>query len=241
MSFQPSRPTFYEFFAGGGMARAGLGADWQCLFANDFDAKKVEAYRVNWGDAEIRHGDIHALEIDKLPGRPDLAWGSFPCQDLSLAGNGAGLNGARSEAFWGYHRVVSGLTMEGRAPKILVLENVVGALTSNGGKDFEMLFRTLETLGYVYGALTMDAARFLPHSRPRLFMIAVRKDLDIPAELVGEDPTALWASGALVRAHTKLPAYIQKNWRWWNVPASAASNLALAEPHRGGTGRRAMA
>ena len=34
-------PEFYEFFAGGGMARAGLGQDWQCLFANDFDARKA--------------------------------------------------------------------------------------------------------------------------------------------------------------------------------------------------------
>ena len=37
--------SFYEFFAGGGMARAGLGEDWTCLFANDFDPKKGDAYR----------------------------------------------------------------------------------------------------------------------------------------------------------------------------------------------------
>ena len=109
--------TFYEFFAGGGMARAGLGSDWRCLFANDFDAKKVDSYRANWGDGEIRLDDIHALNTSELPGCPDLVWGSFPCQDLSLAGNGAGLNGARSEAFWGYHRIVSGLVMEARAPR----------------------------------------------------------------------------------------------------------------------------
>jgi len=39
--------SFYEFFAGGGMARAGLGDDWTCLFANDFDAKKGFAYQAN--------------------------------------------------------------------------------------------------------------------------------------------------------------------------------------------------
>ena len=221
--------TFYEFFAGGGMARAGLGDDWRCLFANDFDAKKVEAYRANWGEEEIRLGDIHALHTSELPGRPDLAWGSFPCQDLSLAGNGAGLNGARSEAFWGYHRIVSGLAMEGRAPKILVLENVVGALTSNGGRDFEELFRALDTIGYVYGALTMDARRFLPQSRPRLFIVAVRKDASIARELIAQAPVQPWASGALIRAQEKLPPRIRKNWRWWNVTAPAASNLGLAE------------
>ena len=45
-------PKFYEFFAGGGMARAGLGDDWQCLFANDFDERKCEIYRANWGGCE---------------------------------------------------------------------------------------------------------------------------------------------------------------------------------------------
>lgn len=225
-----NRPfTFYEFFAGGGMARAGLGDNWRCLFANDFDAKKVEAYRANWGDREIRLGDIHALHTRELPGNADLVWGSFPCQDLSLAGNGAGLNGARSEAFWGYHRIVSGLAMEGRSPKVLVLENVVGALTSNGGKDFEELFRALDTIGYVYGALTMDARHFLPQSRPRLFIVAVRKDAVVANQLVAEKPVTPWASGALTRAHEKLPPRIRKNWRWWNVPAPAVANLGLAE------------
>ena len=40
--------TFYEFFAGGGMVRAGLGPGWRCLFANDFDRKKAETYVANW-------------------------------------------------------------------------------------------------------------------------------------------------------------------------------------------------
>jgi DNA (cytosine-5)-methyltransferase 1 len=211
------------------MARAGLGQGWKCLFANDFDPKKVKAYRANWGDGEIRLGDIHALDTRDLPGRPDLAWGSFPCQDLSLAGSGAGLNGARSEAFWGYHRIISGLGIEGRAPKVLVLENVVGALTSNGGRDFEELFRALDTLGYVYGALTIDAAHFLPQSRPRLFIVAMRKDAPIAGELVSEEPIRIWASDALVRAEANLPPRIRKNWRWWKLPLPATSNAGLVD------------
>ena len=43
-------PSFYEFFAGGGMARAGLGDGWTCLFANDFSQMKARAYKENWGD-----------------------------------------------------------------------------------------------------------------------------------------------------------------------------------------------
>ena len=78
--------SFYEFFCGGGMARAGLGEGWSCLFANDFDAKKAKSYAENWGEREIRCADVGALTPRDLPGRADLAWASFPCQDLSLAG-----------------------------------------------------------------------------------------------------------------------------------------------------------
>ncbi len=50
-----TRFTFCEFFAGGGMARAGLGDSWRCLFANDFDEKKVSTYKANWGAGDIAH------------------------------------------------------------------------------------------------------------------------------------------------------------------------------------------
>ena len=74
------------------MARAGLGAHWRCTFANDFDAQKGLTYQANWGTGgELKIGDIRAVTVAELPGHPDLIWGSFPCQDLSLAGRGAGL------------------------------------------------------------------------------------------------------------------------------------------------------
>ncbi len=222
------KPTFYEFFAGGGMARAGLGADWQCLFANDFDQKKVDAYKANWGEAEVRHGDIYALEAADLPGQADLAWGSFPCQDLSLAGNGAGLSGQRSVAFWGYHRLIKALAEKGRAPKLLVLENVVGALTSNGGRDFAEIVGALDALGYRYGALTMDARHFVPQSRPRLFIVALRRDFAATPSLTERAPCPLWAGSALVRAQAALPDRLRRNWLWWNLPAPAARNVVFS-------------
>ncbi len=91
--------TFYEFFAGGGMARAGLGDAWACVFANDFDPKKVATYAANWGADHIREADVASLTLDDLPkGRVDLAWASFPCQDLSLAGGYRGLGRERDNA-----------------------------------------------------------------------------------------------------------------------------------------------
>src|SRR4051794_17161968 len=90
---------FYEFFAGGEMARAGLGDGWTCTFANDFDFKKAAAYQSNWGADDLHVDDIRQVKLQQLDGTADLAWGSFPCQDLSLAGSGAGLKGERSGTF----------------------------------------------------------------------------------------------------------------------------------------------
>src|SRR5690606_37100041 len=104
--------TFYEFFAGGGMARAGLGASWQCLFANDFDPKKGKTYADNWGGEELTVGDVACLSSDNLPYQADLAWASFPCQDLSLAGSGAGLRGERSGTFWPFWNLMRQLKNE---------------------------------------------------------------------------------------------------------------------------------
>ena len=153
---------FFEFFAGGGMARAGLGEGWKCLFANDFDPKKAAAYRANWGDDALHLGDVGLIKPRQLPGTADLVWASFPCQDLSLAGNGAGLNGARSGAFWPFWKLISQVIADGRKPRAIVLENVCGLLTSHKGADFAALCETVTKAGYWIGAIVADAKDFLP-------------------------------------------------------------------------------
>ncbi len=223
-------PGYYEFFAGGGMVRAGLTrAGWSCLLANDFDAKKAASYAANWGADHLRCADIHALTSADLPGVADLAWASFPCQDLSLAGAQAGLAGARSGAFYGFRDLIAALRAEGRAPRVLALENVVGALSANGGRDFHALCAALRDLDYVCGALVIDAARFTAQSRPRLFVIAARADLRIPAQLAGEAQEGAFAPPALLRAHHSMPDDLKRAWRWWRVPAPAQTNARLAD------------
>ncbi len=162
----PHSHTFYEFFAGSGMVRAGLRDSCDCLFANDFDGKKAAAYQENWGSGELLVGDVGMLRSRDLPGRANLAWASFPCQDLSLAGMGAGLKGKRSGTFWPFWNLIRELHREGRQPDVVVLENVCGALTSHGGADFRSLIIALGAEGYRSGAIVIDAALFVPQSRP---------------------------------------------------------------------------
>ncbi|WP_436398280.1 DNA cytosine methyltransferase [Roseobacter sp. S98] len=225
----PSMPSFFEFFAGGGMVRAGLGAGWDCLFANDFDRKKGVTYSKNWGDESLLVADIRNLSSEDFPGSPDLVWGSFPCQDLSLAGAGAGLQGDRSGTFWPFVSHIRCLKDEGRAPKILALENVLGTLTSHDGKDFAAICSALDELGYAFGALVADAADFVPQSRPRLFMFGVSREIANDLPNVSSSPTKHWHPSRLLRAYQKLPEQLRANWRWFSPPTPGERQMNFVD------------
>ena len=220
---------FYEFFAGGGMARAGFGARWSCLFANDIDSKKASVYSRNWGRSELRVADISALIATELPGHADMAWASFPCQDLSLAGSGAGLRGKRSGTFWPFWSLIQALSEERRAPAIVVLENVCGALTSHGGQDFAVIGEAIAGEGYRFGALVIDAVRFVPQSRPRLFIVAVSEKGPIPASLISLAPDRQWHTPALIRAYEGLSESVRRNWLWWRLAPPAVRNTVFSD------------
>lgn len=211
--------AYYEFFAGGGMARAGLGQEWTCVFANDIDAKKAASYAANWGQEHLKVEDVGELSTKDLPGSANLAWASFPCQDLSLAGSGAGLNGHRSGTFWPFWRLMQRLDKENRSPSLIVLENVCGALASHGGKDFAAIGTAIVGGKYRFGALVMDAVRFLPQSRPRLFLVCVREGIGIPERLVANEPDPAWHPSHLTTAYEKLSPHSKTAWLWWRLPA----------------------
>jgi DNA (cytosine-5)-methyltransferase 1 len=222
--------TYYEFFAGGGMAHAGLGDDnWNCLFANDFDRKKCDSYTRNWGDDALVCGDVAKLKTSDLPAQANLVWASFPCQDLSLAGNGAGLRGDRSGTFWPFWKLMDALIADERAPDIIALENVTGMLTSHGGKDFEAICNSFLKSGYRFGAVVIDAALFVPHSRPRLFVVGVREGVSIPRSMIGDGASAQWHPKALRTAYDMLPSTAKDSWVWWRLAPPALSNMRFAD------------
>ena len=174
--------TFCEFFAGIGLVREGLtGSGWSCLYANDLDPKKRQLYEGRFGaEGHFHLGDVWNTDdvLGRITGRPFLATASFPCVDLSLAGRGRGFEGSHSSTFFGFVRLLEALG--DRRPKAVLLENVSGFVTSAGGKDFETAARALADLGYWLDAFMLDAGWFLPQSRPRVFVVGVRDDLDRP-------------------------------------------------------------
>ncbi|MCX6964061.1 MAG: DNA (cytosine-5-)-methyltransferase [Verrucomicrobia bacterium] len=160
-----------EFFAGIGLMRMGLDREGvSTVWANDIDAKKWQMYRHNFDDADgiFSIKDVHQVDSSELPDI-DLATASFPCNDLSLAGARHGLAGTQSSAYWGFIDVLQG--MGSRRPPVVLLENVPGFLTSNDGNDFRDALLALNDLGYAVDAFMVDAARFVPQSRLRLFVV----------------------------------------------------------------------
>lgn len=215
-------PRFAEFFAGIGLVRMGLASrGWSLVYANDIDPDKREQYDAHFGDADqhFRLGDVHAIGGDDIPDI-DLATASFPCTDLSLAGARAGLDkGAQSSSFWGFIDVLR--KMGPRRPPLVLLENVVGFITSNGGLDFRSALLALNDLGYTVDPFLLDAKWFVPQSRPRMFVVASA----IP------DPTAI-RSAAENRIR---PALVQKfiaanpdiAWRIRSLPTPPARSPHL--------------
>lgn len=117
---------------------------------------------------------------------------------------------------------------------MVAVENVYGAITSNGGRDFATLAASFSGLGYRFGAVVVDAVHFLPQSRPRFFIIGIRGDLRIPDGCTQSAPSSVWHPPALIEGHNLLSATAKARWVWWNlpVPQMRETNLSdLIEDH----------
>ena len=143
-----------------GLTRASLDrCGIKTVFANDVNTTKAALYCDNWGARELRVCDIRKLTGSDIP-TVDLATASFPCVDLSVAGQRRGLHGYRSSVIFDFCRILK--EMGRRAPETVMLETVPGFLTSNGGKDFHRVLQRLRALGYNVGHTCVDAAAFVP-------------------------------------------------------------------------------
>jgi DNA (cytosine-5)-methyltransferase 1 len=221
--------TFYEFFAGGGLVRVGLGAGWTSIGAIDNDLRKAEVYRANFGGDGLVQDDIRNLKATDIEGVPDLAWASFPCTDISIAGTRSGLDGVSSGAFWPCWNTIRQLVDSGRGPPVIALENVRNLIASHDGKDFAAVVGAMVAAGYKVGALLIDARLFVPQSRKRIFVVGVRKDVPLPMGMVLSAPNVPFHPPDLVRVVATLPAAVKKNWIWWNLPVPEPSGYRLSD------------
>lgn len=225
--------TVADFFAGIGLVSMGLErAGWKTVCALDYDPEKARAYINHFGSDHYRTQDVGKTTGASIP-KVTLAHASFPCTDLSVAGARRGIYQGESSAFWQFIRVVEEMKeAHGEAnPPIILLENVEGLLTSNGGKDLRSLLETLNDLGYSTDLLRIDAANFVPQSRVRIFIVALHDSL-VAALPTGsfEQEHAVHSSNARSR---RIVEYIEANsdlrWYFHKLPNLPTRNILLED------------
>ena len=166
--------TFAEFFAGIGLVRVALEPlGFHAVWANDIEKAKRDQYAANHSADHFDLRDVRKVHSDQLPRGVELATSSFPCIDVSLAGNRKGLAGVQSGMFWEFARVI-GEFDEDKRPRAVLLENVTGFASSHGGRDIHEALNRLNELGYSCDVFTIDARHFVPQSRPRMFVVGIK-------------------------------------------------------------------
>lgn len=176
-------PRVASFFAGIGgfdlgFERAGMETVWQC----EIKPFCQDVLNYHWPDVP-KATDIRDVEIADIPAA-DVWAGGFPCQDISLARMGprSGLHGKQSGLFFDFAKL-----LEAGRPEFVVLENVAGLLSSNQGRDFGLVIRTLADLGYGVAWRVLDSRHFgVPQSRTRVFIVGSLGDPEAAASVLFE-------------------------------------------------------
>jgi DNA (cytosine-5)-methyltransferase 1 len=177
------KPTLASFFSGIGgfdlgFRRVGFEVSFQC----EIDSFCLSVLERHWPNV-IRFKDIKEVQAANVP-TSDVWAGGFPCQDVSVARMGprAGLKGKRSGLFFEFARLLG----ECR-PRVFIIENVPGLLSSHGGRDFEIVLRTLAGLGYGVGWRVLNSRYFgVPQSRQRVYIVGCDRDRRGPGQILFE-------------------------------------------------------
>ncbi|MFV8374418.1 DNA (cytosine-5-)-methyltransferase [Flavobacterium sp. LB1P71] len=214
-----------ELFAGVGGFRLGLegwneksassnyretiASPYQVIWSNQWEpSTKIQhasaVYERRWGMDNHSNRDIASVEISDIPDH-DLLVGGFPCQDYSVATtlkNSKGLIGKKGVLWWSIHKILS---EKENKPKYLFLENVDRLLISPSGqrgRDFAIILKSLNDLGYVVEWRVVNAAEYgMPQRRRRIFIMAYHRDSTIYSE-IKETTSSNWVleEGTLANA-----------------------------------------
>ena len=187
-----------ELFAGVGGFRLGLEktGHYNVVWSNQWEPSTVtqhasKVYEARFGSKNHSNTNIEDVPTSEIPDH-DLLVGGFPCQDYSVATslkNSKGLIGKKGVLWWSIHRVLS---EKKNKPKYLFFENVDRLLKSPStqrGRDFAVMLRSLNDLGYAVEWRVINAAEYgMPQRRRRVFFLAFHKSTDVFQSLRKEVP-----------------------------------------------------
>lgn len=169
-----SKIKLFEAFAGIGsqhQALKNLGIDVEVVGISEIDKYSIESYEAIHGNVK-NYGSITDIKGEEMPKDIDIFTYSFPCQDLSVAGNGAGIKkGTRSGLLYEVERILKGMDSK---PKVLLLENVKNLVGKNHKESFDVWLKELENMGYENNYQILNSKHYgVPQNRERVFVISI--------------------------------------------------------------------
>jgi len=179
LSLTQSRFKFIDLFAGIGGIRLSLeNVGGACVFSSEWDVHCQETYRFNFG--EIPHGDIHDVELAKIPAAQILA-GGFPCQPFSSMGRREGFrHETQGNLFFRILEILDHFRATRKQPvDAVLLENVEGLTTlrHDGERVIDSVMRELNNVGYHAEFRVLEASDFgVPQHRRRVYIVGVDRD-----------------------------------------------------------------
>ncbi len=142
------------------------GSQFHCVWANEIDKYACQIYRKNFGEGELYEGDIRTVRSENIP-KADMLVAGFPCQAFSIAGKRKGFEDTRGTLFYEIARIA-----RANRYKTLLLENVYGLLSHEGGDTFATILRVLDEVGYDVEWQVLNSKNFgVPQNRERVFII----------------------------------------------------------------------
>ncbi len=159
---------------------------YEIVWANDINAAACRTYKKNL-DHDIICGDVWKA-LETLPKSTDVLIGGFPCQDISVNGKGAGVDGLRSGL---YRAMVEAIKLT--KPKVFVAENVKGLLMQHNKKSLETVIKDFKSLGYKVSYQLYHAADYgVPQTRERVFIVGTAKGVPEFEAPAAERDKASW-------------------------------------------------
>lgn len=182
MPEKSSKFTFIDLFAGiGGTRQAFESQGGKCVFTSEWNKFACQTYRENFADDHEIAGDITEVSVDDIPDH-DVLVGGFPCQPFSIAGVSKKNSLGRSHGFDDetqgtlFFDIVR--ILEAKQPKAFLLENVKNLKSHDKGRTFKIIMKRLRDLGYIVpDPQVIDAVRFVPQHRERIFIAGFREEV----------------------------------------------------------------
>jgi DNA (cytosine-5)-methyltransferase 1 len=155
---------YLSLFSGIGGFELGMPTDFECVGYSEIDKYAIQIYEKHFNHNNF--GDITKIKAEDLP-EFDLIVGGFPCQSFSIAGKRGGFNDTRGTLIYDVLRIA-----KAKEPMYLLLENVKGLVSHDGGKTLETILESLQELGYYVNMEIRNSKDYgVPQNRERIFIL----------------------------------------------------------------------